>query len=109
MEMSISFQSFYDLLGVNNSLTFHWDMYVTDVLDSTQSGNGPFLINIALGDQGGLDQPPGDFTLSGPEDYTLLYIDINNLIENISLDWGAAVDPDGGTVTYSHIIATDEG
>ena len=108
LEMSISFQSFYDLLGVNNSLTLHWDMYVTDVLDSTQSGNGPFLINIALGDQGGLDQPPGDFTLSGPEDYTLLYIDINNLMENISLDWGAAVDPDGGTVTYSHIIATDE-
>ena len=105
LELSVTFQDIYDLLGVNNSLVLHWDIYVSDLYDSTQSSNGPFLLNIVLDDEGGLDQPPGEFSLSSPEHYTLQYVDVNNLNESILLEWETAIDPDGGAVTYSHITS----
>ena len=45
LELSISYQSIYDLLGPNNSLNCYWDVFVTDLYDTTLTSNGPTFCN----------------------------------------------------------------
>ena len=101
----ISFQAIKDLLDANNtnSVVAHWDVFVTDLYDTTGTNNGPFMITLALGDGDGLDQPPGEFSLQAPIDYTLFYIDPNMLEDTLHINWTEAIDPDSGQVFLSLI------
>ena len=106
--LSLSFDSIYNLIGENNSLLCYWDVSVTDLYDTTASSNGPFLIQISTQQGGGLNQPPTSFELNSPVDYTLVYVDVNNLNDFILMDWGLSEDPDGETVTYTQTIGFSE-
>jgi hypothetical protein len=105
LELSIDYQTIYDILGPNNTLVCYWDMNVTDLYDTTHSGNGPFLIQIASDEAGGLNQPPSEFDLLGPDDYTLAYINPNDPTGTISATWNISEDPDGGAVSYTFITS----
>ena len=105
LELSIDYQIIYDILGPNNTLVCYWDMNVTDLYDTTHSGNGPFLIQIASDEAGGLNQPPSEFDLLGPDDYTLAYINPNNPTGTISATWNISEDPDEGAVSYNFITS----
>ena len=73
LDLSISYQSIYDLLGPNSSMNCYWDVFVTDLYDTAATDNGPFFLQIATDVEGGLDQPPTAFNLEYPLDYTLAY------------------------------------
>ena len=61
--LSISYQSIYDLLGPNNSLNCYWDVFVTDLYDTTLTNNGPYFLQLSSDAEGGLNQPPTEFNL----------------------------------------------
>ena len=106
LELSVGFQSIYDLLGPSNTVVCFWDVSVTDIYDTTGSNNGPFILEIATDSEGGLNQPPGEFSLVGPEDYTLVYMDpTTNLNWSANIEWGMSNDPDGQEVTYTYVIS----
>ena len=109
-DVLISFQAIKDLLDANNtnSVVAHWDVFVTDLYDTTGTNNGPFMITLALGDGDGLDQPPGEFSLQAPIDYTLFYIDPNMLEDTLHINWTEAIDPDSGQVFYTFLLGTSE-
>ena len=67
-----------DRIGADNSLLCYWDVSVTDLYDTTASSNGPFLIQLSTQQGGGLDQPPTEFNLGSPSDYSLFYLDPDN-------------------------------
>ena len=107
LELSVGFQSIYDLLGSSNTVVCFWDVSVTDIYDTTGSSNGPFILEIATDSQGGLNQPPGEFSLVGPEDYTLVYMDpTTNLNGSANIEWSMSNDPDGEEVTYTCLLYT---
>ncbi len=108
LELIINYQDIYNLLGSNNSVACYWDVLVTDLYDSTHSNNGPFLIQLASDQEGGLNQPPGVFELTSPEDYTLVYVDPNDLDGSISVEWSISEDPDSVNVTYVHTLSFSE-
>ena len=108
--ISVSFQTIKTLLEQNNttSATCHWDVFVTDLYDTTGTNNGPFIITTELGDGDGLDQPPGEFSLQTPLDYTLFYLDPNMLEGNLTINWTEAIDPDSGQVFYTFLLSASE-
>ncbi len=105
LELLISYQSVYDLLGPNNSLVCYWDVYVTDLYDTTGTNNGPFVLQLTSDAEGGLNQPPTAFNLEIPSDYTLVYVNLGNLDEASTFQWEESVDPDGNNITYYHIYS----
>ena len=106
--LSISYQSVYDLLGPNNSVVCYWDVSVTDLYDTTGTNNGPFVLQLTSDAEGGLNQPPTEFELASPNDYTLTYIDPNNLDGSLNIEWSASEDPDDQPVTYTFILSLSE-
>ena len=74
-----------------------------DLYDTTASSNGPFLLQISTQQGGGLDQPPTEFNLLYPSDYTLAYINSDNADEESPFEWEESVDPDGNNITYYYI------
>lgn len=109
-DISISFQAINDLLEANNatSIVCHWDVFVTDLYDTTGTNNGPFMITFSIGEGDGLNQPPGEFDLLTPQDYTLLYLDPNALQDTLFIDWDEAQDPDSAEVNYMFILSSNE-
>ena len=107
-ELSVSYQSIYDLLGPNNSVVCYWDVSVTDLYDITGTNNGPFVLQLNSDVEGGLNQPPTEFDLASPNDYTLVYIDPNDLGGVLNIGWGASEDPDDQSVSYTFILSFNE-
>ncbi len=106
LELSVSFQSIYDLLGPSNTMVCFWDISVTDIYDTTGSSNGPFILQIATDSEGGLNQPPSEFLLVGPEDYTLVYMDpTTDLNGSANIQWSVSDDPDGEDITYNYVLS----
>ena len=103
LTLEIPFESIYNLIGADNSLLAYWDVSVTDLYDTTASSNGPFLLQISTQQGGGLDQPPTEFNLLYPSDYTLAYINSDNADEESPFEWEESVDPDGNNITYYYI------
>jgi len=108
LELSISYQSIYDLLGPNNSLNCYWDVFVTDLYDTTLTSNGPYFLQLSSDTEGGLNQPPTEFNLASPDDYTLAYIDPNNLEGSVTIGWEASEDPDDQPISYTFILSLNE-
>ena len=108
LELSLSYQSLYNLLGPSATATFYWDMYVTDIMNTTQSSNGPFTLQISTDSEGGLNQPPTEFNLTSPDDYTLAYVDPSNLEGSVMIGWDASEDPDEQPVSYKFILSLNE-
>ena len=46
LDLSVSYQSIYDLLGPNNSVNCYWDVFVTDLYDTTATNNGPYFLQL---------------------------------------------------------------
>ena len=105
--LSIPFQDIKDLLDANstNSIVAHWNVFVTDIYDTTGTNNGPFMITLAFAEGDGLDQPPGEFRLTSPEDYSLFYLGQNIAQDSVQINWTEAVDPDSGQVSYLYILS----
>ena len=97
-----------NLLDENNttSATCHWDVFVTDIYDTTGTSNGPFIISAELGDGNGLNQPPGEFDIQNPSDYTLYYLDPNVASDTLYINWAEAIDPDSAEVHYTFLVST---
>ena len=108
LELSISYQSIYDLLGPNNSLNCYWDVFVTDLYDTTLTSNRPYFLQLSSDTEGGLNQPPTEFNLASPDDYTLAYIDPNNLEGSVTIGWEASEDPDDQPISYTFILSLNE-
>ena len=108
--ISVSFQAIKTLLEQNNttSATCHWDVFVTDLYDTTGTNNGPFIITTELGDGDGLNQPPGEFDLQDPSDYTLFYLDPNVLDDTLRINWSEAIDPDSALVSYMFLLSASQ-
>ena len=105
VDLSISYQSIYNLLGPNNSVNCYWDVFVTDLYDTTGTDNGPFFLQLSSDVEGGLNQPPTAFNLDLPSDYSLLYVNPSNLDDMFTFQWDESVDPDGNDVTYHYIVS----
>ncbi|MFL3006428.1 MAG: lamin tail domain-containing protein, partial [Candidatus Neomarinimicrobiota bacterium] len=103
--LSISYQDIYDLLGPNNSVNYYWDVFVTDLYDTTGTNNGPYFLQLASDSEGGLNQPPTAFNLESPSDYSLFYVNPNNLDNTGLLQWEESLDPDGNNITYYYIYS----
>ena len=106
--ISISYQAIYDLLGPNNSVNCYWDVFVTDLYDTTATNNGPYFLQLATDAEGGLNQPPTEFNLAAPGDYTLAYVDPNNLESSVMIGWDVSEDPDDQPVSYTFILSLNE-
>ena len=108
--ISLSFQAIKNLLDENNttSATCHWDVFVTDIYDTTGTSNGPFIISAELGDGNGLNQPPGEFNIQSPHDYTLFYLDPNVANDTLHINWAEAIDPDSSEVHYTFMLSTSQ-
>ncbi len=106
--ISVSFQSIKNLLEQNNttSVNCQWDVFVTDLYDTTGTSNGPFMISLELGDGNGLNQPPGEFDIQNPSDYTLYYLDPNVASDTLYINWAEAIDPDSAEVHYTFLVST---
>ena len=105
LDLSIGYQSIYDLLGPNSSMNCYWDVFVTDLYDTAGTDNGPFFLQIATDVEGGLDQPPTAFNLEYPLDYTLAYLNSDNAADTYPFQWEESLDPDGNEVTYYYIAS----
>ena len=104
VDLSISYQSIYNLLGPNNSVNCYWDVFVTDLYDTTGTDNGPFFLQLSSDVEGGLNQPPTAFNLDLLQ-ITLFYMRIpSNLDDMFTFQWDESVDPDGNDVTYHFIV-----
>ena len=103
--LSISYQAIYDLLGPNNSVNCYWDVFVTDLYDTTGTNNGPYFLQLTSDAEGGLNQPPTAFNLESPSDYSLFYVNSNNLDNTGLVQWEESLDPDGNNITYYYIYS----
>ena len=62
-------------------------MSLADLYDTTLTSNGPYFLQLSSDTEGGLNQPPTEFNLASPDDYTLAYIDPNNLEGSVTIGW----------------------
>ena len=81
-------------------------MSLSQILDTTGTSNGPFMISLELGDGNGLNQPPGEFDIQNPSDYTLYYLDPNVASDTLYINWAEAIDPDSAEVHYKFLVST---
>ena len=107
-EISLSYQAVYDLLGPENSVACYWDLKVTDLYDTTGTSNGPFLLVLNSDQEGGLNQPTEEFELVELDDYSLVYVNEDNLEESLVFDWEVSTDPDNEPVTYTFLLSMSE-
>tara|TARA_B100000519_G_scaffold193866_1_gene196995 strand:- start:63 stop:2564 length:2502 start_codon:yes stop_codon:yes gene_type:complete len=105
LDLSVSYQSIYDLLGPNNSVNCYWDVFVTDLYDTTATNNGPYFLQLTSDAEGGLNQPPTTFNLESPTDYSLFYLNPNSLDGTSLMEWSESEDPDGNEITYYYLVS----
>ncbi|MAJ44462.1 MAG: hypothetical protein CMF96_06935 [Candidatus Marinimicrobia bacterium] len=109
LSLDINLSELFELVSEefpnNNCL---WDVTVADLEHLTESSNGPFSLEIILNDDTGQNQPPTEFEISSPDDYSLLYLYPNNLEQTVTVGWGVSEDPDGENITYLHTMSFAE-
>ena len=96
-----SMVSIYLAMLDSNITTIEGDWSVTAIngLDTIESANGPYHFSVTIDPEEIIPLAP--FELKAPSDSTILYIDPENLLDTLVLDWGSSFNINGLATDYT--------